>query len=186
MPKSLLSTLGVYCVGYAALNAYAQSNSAVSKEAIDVPVAAASNIVNFSEHSQALSGKKADALSQLRALAGECMEDNWDDDGASAIELEALLNTEAFVRALPDNVPLPEFAPEPDGSISLDWIQSRQSTLSLSVGRSNRLAYAWLNGTDRGHAVVRFDGLFVPTQILALIQSIVTSGSYTNASVRVA
>jgi hypothetical protein len=97
-------------------------------------------------------------ISSLRALADECSKPDWDGNGACAIDLAALQNAEAFARALPDDVPLPECAPEPDGSISLDWIQSRERLLTLSIGGGNRLAYAWLDGSDRGNAVARFDG----------------------------
>src|SRR5258706_6876016 len=106
--------------------------------------------------SQAPFGRKAAAISELRAIASNCSKGGWDSDDASAIDPVALLNAEAFVRALPDAIPLPEIAPEPDGAISLDWIQSKTRLLSLSVGSSNRLAYAWLDGSDRGHAVTYF------------------------------
>ena len=43
-----------------------------------------------------------------------------------------------FIRALLDDLPLPEFAPEPDGSISPDWIQSRNRLFSISVGSTHR------------------------------------------------
>jgi hypothetical protein len=81
-----------------------------------------------------------------------------------------------FVRSLPDGVSLPEFAPEPDGSISLDWIQSRARLYSLSIGHSNRLAYAWLDGADKGHGVVHFDGQNVPPRVLDGIKHIVGHG----------
>ena len=74
-----------------------------------------------------------------------------------------------------------EFAPEPDGSISLDWIRSRSNFFSVSVGASDRLAYAWLDGTDRGHAVARFDGDSVPSRILEGIKALVQGA---NAAVR--
>jgi hypothetical protein len=84
----------------------------------------------------------------------------------------ALQNAEMFLRALPEDLPTPEFAPEPDGSISLDWIHTRHRLFSLGVGPNDRLAYAWLDGTDKGHGVARFDGLSVPQRVLAGIQFI--------------
>lgn len=77
-----------------------------------------------------------------------------------------------FLRALPENVPLPEIAPEPDGSISLDWIDSRSRMFSLSIGGSYRLAFAWVDGADKGHGVVRFGGAAVPIRILEGIAAI--------------
>ena len=150
----------------------AGGDSAVSLEAQAVRKAA-TKIVESAERSLALFGKKATALSQLAVLATECAEQGWDGDDADAIDPIAVLWAQRFLRALPDGMPLPEFAPEPDGSISLDWIASSNRILSLSIGRSNRLAYAWLDGADKGHAVARFDGRIVPPRVLESIKGIV-------------
>lgn len=175
-------TVGVCCLGYAALNAYATPSSATSAEAASV-TRAASVLIRSAEGSHALFGAKAAAISELEMIARECAEPGWDGYGASAIDLVALENAKNFVRALPESVPIPEFAPEPDGSISLDWIQSRHRMFSLSIGSTIRLAYAWLDGSDKGHGVSRFDGFSIPARILSGIQSIMSQG---NATVRVA
>jgi len=151
-------------ISCAALNAYIPPGSAISREAQTV-TEAAFNIREVSDRSQLLFGKKADAISQLRAIAQDCAESDWHGNQASAIDAIALCNAESFVRAMPDGLPFPEFSPEPDGSISLDWIQSRHQVFSLSIGRSNRLAFAWLDGTDKGHGVVRFDGTNIPPRV---------------------
>ena len=109
-------------------------------------------------------------------MTAECAEPDWDGHGAVAIDPIAILLTGRFVRALPEGVPLPEFTPEPDGSISLDWIRSRNRLFSLSIGRSNRLAYAWLDGADKGHGVVTFDSQNVPPRVLEGIKGIVGQG----------
>lgn len=124
------------------------------------------------EDSQALFGAKANRLSYLWNLAEECSEDDWDGYGALAIHPLAVKAAESFIRALPDTFPLPEFAPEPDGSISLDWIQSKHRLFSVSAGATSRLAYAWLDGSDKGHGVARFDGTTLPLRVLQGIQSI--------------
>jgi len=177
MPEPVsVTTLGIcYLAGYAALNVYARGGSAISFEA-QAAQKAATAVVEAAERSQALFGEKAAALSQLRALANECAEQDWDGNEASAIDPLAVFMAEGFVRAMPDSLPLPEFAPEPDGSISLDWIQSRNRLFSLSIGAANRLAFAWLDGSDKGHAVSRFDGQTVPPRILDGIEAIVNHG----------
>jgi hypothetical protein len=43
----------------------------------------------------------------------------------------------------------------------------------VSVGPSGRLAFAWLDGVEKGHGVVRFDGQDVPRRILEGIKAIV-------------
>lgn len=131
-----------------------------------------SGITEKLEQSQALYGAIADALSELRALAGECAEADWDGYGAIGIHPLAVQRAEGFIRTLPQCVDLPEFAPEPDGAISLDWIRSKDRLFSLSIGTTNRLSYTWLDGTDKGHAVALFNGSSIPPRILQGIRAI--------------
>jgi hypothetical protein len=181
MPESISITMGDW-LGYATLAAYARSGSGVSAEAAAVRHSARA-VVESVERSQALFGGKAAAISDLIALANECAEPGWDGEAAAAIDPGAVAAAENFVRILPEPVPLPEFAPEPDGSVSLDWMHSRYRRFTVSVGGSNRLAFAWLDGTDKGHGVARFDGETIPARILQGIQSIMNHG---NSSVRAA
>ena len=161
--------------GYPALQAFAGGSSAVSREAEEVRKAA-KEVANTAERSQALFAEKAAAISQLAALATECAEEGWDGSSAAAIDLVAVLLAERFLRAVPNRIPLPDLAVEPDGSISLDWIRSRNHLFSVSVGRSSRLAFAWLDGADKGHGVARFDGQNVPPRILEGIEAIAETG----------
>ena len=177
-----VTTLGIILLGHACLDAYARCGTAVSAEA-KAGTRAASAIVRAAEDSQTLFGAKAGAISRLHELANECEAPGWDGAGAAAVEPQALRNAEDFLRALPPGVPLPEIAAEPDGSISFDWIQSRHRLFSLSVGSRHRLAYAWLDGTDRGHGVDGFDGTSVPPRVLFGIQSV---APHRNASVGIA
>jgi hypothetical protein len=179
MPKTISKTVGVCLVSYTALQGYAGGGSALSPEALVVGKIATA-IVNSVESSQSLFGEKSAAISRLWALANECANQGWDGEEAEAISPIAILNAESFLRAMPENFPLPEFAVEPDGNISMDWIKSRNSLFSLSIGSNNRLAFAWLDGTDKGHAVARFDGRQVPSHILEGITTVMNHG---NASV---
>lgn len=181
MPEPV-STLGLIVVGYAALQPFARASSAISTEA-QVVRKAAWDVVRHGESSQSLFGGKAAAISQVWKLADECNEPNWNGDDACPISDEAVATALSFIRALPEDLPIPEFAPEPDGSTSLDWIQSRHRLFSLSIGGTSRLAYAWLDGADKGHAVARFDGSKIPPRVIEGIQSIMNHG---NTTLRVA
>jgi hypothetical protein len=110
------------------------------------------------ERSLALFGAKSSSIDRINELALECASDGWDGDGGVSISSEVIESAISFVRALPDGFPLPDVAPEPDGSISFDWIVARTHVLSVSVGTTNRLAFAWIDETDHGHGVARFDG----------------------------
>ena len=180
MPEPVLA-IGVLA-GCGALYGAAPSGSAVSSEAQAVQRSVIA-LVETAERSHALFGDKAAAISQIWALANECGEEGWDGEDAEPVNRVAASLAAAFVRALPAGIPLPESAPEPDGSISLDWIQSRHRLFSVSAGINNRLAYAWLDGTDRGHGVARFDGQTISRRILEGICGIV---DHANASLRAA
>jgi hypothetical protein len=157
--------------GYAAVQLLARPGSALSGEAAALCSSAAA-LMESARRSEILFGAKAATLSRLWSLVDECGNANWDGEGALPVEDRAAMAAADFILALPDDVPLPDLSPEPDGSIGLDWLPSRQSALSLSIGTSGRLAYAWSDGSDRGHAVERFDGQRIPPRILASIRGI--------------
>ena len=149
---------------YALLNG-ARRSTALSREAGQVSAAVA-ELVDRRESSQHLFGEKSAAIAQLRALGEVCSKDGWDGHHAAAVDPRAVRTAELLVRALPDHVAVPTFAAEPDGSVSVDWMPTRHRVFSLSVGCTDQLAYAWLDGTDRGHGVALFDGYSVPDRIL--------------------
>lgn len=163
--------------GFTAFHAIGDEGSAISSAAKEVNRAAIA-IVASMEQSQALFGAKSEAISRLMALA-----DEYAMDETIAIQPRTILTAECFLRALPNFLPLPEFSVEPDGAISLDWIESRNRLFSLSVGANNRLAYAWLDGTDKGHGVARFDGQQIPIRV---IDGIIAITKNENASFRAA
>ncbi len=161
MPEPVLS-LGLMVAGYTAVTALSRPRSAVSAEAAAV-MQSASSVVERTEQSVALFGPKAIALSELSQLAKECAEPDWDGYGAEAMDIRALRLAQEIVRSLPDDLPMPSFSIEPDGCVSLDWMPVRGRTFTLSAGKTDRLPYAWIDGTDRGHAVARFtDGRLAP------------------------
>jgi len=124
------------------------------------------SITQYSEESFALFGSRNNLIAEIYEMSEECAKENWDGYGAVPISITTIWNTESFIRLLPVSISLPEIAPEPDGSISLDWIPGRYRTFSLSIGESNQLAYAWLEGSERGHGVARFDFQVIPGRIL--------------------
>jgi hypothetical protein len=126
-----------------------------------------------SEH---LLGRRAKAIAELSALAKECSETGWDGESAAPVSVPSFRNACDFVWALPDSLPIPEFAAEPDGAISLDWIRGPYLLLSVSIGPSQRLAWAWLDGSDSGHGVLRFDGASIPDRLLDEIRRVTSDG----------
>jgi len=154
--------------------------TAVSAEA-DTIRRSVSAVIESVHESVWLFGLRGEAVSEVLSVAAKHSQARWDGEGAEPVSVLAIDRAIAFIRALPRSIPVPEIAAEPDGSISLDWIDSRSRVLSISIGVSDRLAFAWVDGTDQGHAVARFDGERIPPLILERIRE--TMG---NASVRAA
>src|SRR4051794_11357273 len=122
------------------------------------------------EQSIALFGPQTTCISEILTIAAEHSQPNWNGEGADPVSPLATNQAVALIRALPRGFAIPEVGPDPDGSISLDWIDTRSRMLSVSVGVTDRLAFAWIDGTDRGHAVARFDRDRIPSLILDRIR----------------
>ena len=122
---------------------------------------------------ETIAERKTAALARLSELVAECSEPGWDGEDAAPVDLTAAQWAERFVCALPEGFPLPELGVDPDGSIALDWIPSRHRLWSVSIGPSGRLAYAYLDGPDKGHGVADFDGQSVPSRILQGVEIVV-------------
>lgn len=165
------SAIGVQ-LGLAALYALSRPGSAVSLEAGAVR-ATAELCIESVERSGALFGTKTAAITHIWGLATEHGVAGWDGDDAMPVSRQAIYRAVALVKSLPDGISMPEVAADPDGSVSLDWIQSRHRFLTLSIGAdNNRLAYAWIDGTDRGHAVSKFEDGATPKRLLQAIMSV--------------
>ena len=171
MFEPLSLTVGTYMLaGFAGLGSYARSSTGVSPESALLRQAA--DAVNKTARtSESLFGWKTKALHQLRVMVSENDDAGLDDPDATGIDPRALAVAEAIVEVLPEGFPLPEFAAEPDGSISLDWIRSRHRMFSVSVGVTNRLACAWIDGARKGHAVEPFDGARLPEFIESTVRA---------------
>lgn len=129
------------------------------------------------ENSRALFGPKRDALDRLYELAAECAQADWDGYGAEAVSQSAVEHSAHFIRRLPEDLPLPEISVEPDGEIALDWSPTPTQTFSVSIGTAKRMACAWVNGTEHGHAVAYSNNGEIPSRILQEIQRITNNDS---------
>jgi len=167
--------------GYTAAVALARPRSAVSAEAEAVRFNA-SMVVEQVHRSVALFGPKAVLISHLSELGEQCRKGNWDGYGAEPVLPRALRCAEELIASLPDDVPLPECSIEPDGCVSLDWMPGPNRTLTVSVGGSDRLPYAWVDGTDRGHAVAKLVDGQLPPRILTEIRRFTRHDAFLRAA----
>jgi len=161
---------------YSAPTAWLQT-SAVS-EAAGWVQRSLGNVARSSESAQSLAGREVEFQAQLRAALHELVI----DEDQYPVTTAAVRIASRFVQALPHRLPLPQVAIDPDGAISLDWVTSRTRAFSISVDDSGRLAYAWMNGSDRGHGVVRFQDS-LPSPLLSQLTELIDDN---NTGVRAA
>lgn len=163
-------TLSGLLLGWPVLSGYGRTSSAVSDEA-GIISKAADMVGDSAQRSQVIYGMKAALSSDLIHLAMESIGDGTE----TPISSRTLSAAMEFVRAMPSSWPPPEFAIEPDGGISIDWVSSPHRQLSISVSERRRIAFAWQDGSNRGHGVAQFDGLRVPREIDDLRRAIVSN-----------
>lgn len=87
------------------------------------------------------------------------------------MDQEVLRTAHSFLNALPPDLPAPSVGAEPDGDLTLEWRQSAQRTLSLSVSRNGELHFAGLLGPDLIIGAEAFSG-DVPERLLGLIRQV--------------
>lgn len=139
----------------------------------------AEQMVGRVESSDALFGDKTAVISDLWSLAASHTDVGWDGVAALPVARQAISLAVAFIRALPNYCDLPEVGVDPDGAVTLDWLPSRHRMLSISFsGSSDRLAFAWIDGTDRGNAVARFDKDLVPSMLMRAIRAIAVTSEH--------
>jgi hypothetical protein len=115
------------------------------------------------------------ARQELRDLADDCAEPNWDGYGALPVNWGAYLNAYRFLENVPLGTEVPSPGVDPDGELTFEWYRGPRRTLSISVGEEGDLNYAALIGSTRAYGQEPFLG-DVPRVIAELI-SRVTTGS---------
>ncbi len=151
--------------GYAGLATYAGLANALSGEAREARKAALA-VIHDREGSESLFGRKASARSNLQSAVVSVSPNDEQD----AVDAQTYQNALDFLLSLPDDLPAPEFGVDPDGAISFDWMPSRTRMFSISISASERVAYAWINGSDKGYGVVRFRHSAIPAPLLFVLE----------------
>ena len=160
---------------FPAIGVLARLRSGVSGSAEEVD-RKLGDVFTSSQRSRALFGSKSDAISAVWAVATEAAEEDWNGEGALAVHGVAAANALVSFKRFPHLCNARSLA-EPDGGISLDWIQSRTRIFSVSIGCNRCLPFAWLDGTSRGYGVVSFDGEDMPNRVLDEISKIRIDGT---------
>jgi hypothetical protein len=157
MHQTLSAAISI--AGITALHTLGGVDSAVSQEAKCLSNQKDSIVTSF-DLSWALFAPKSEALSQLTRRAAEHA-----NSEQSVIHPIIMANAESFLRVLSADIDIPDINIEPDGNISLDWMKSPTQVFSLSIGVSNRVACAWIDGAKNGFFVEVFHGKLIPERI---------------------
>jgi hypothetical protein len=170
-----VSAFALFCLrGPPALVEYAQPSSAVSEEANRLSDAAKS-VMRECQDSQSLFGAKANSLSELSSVISGLHV----DEDQEPVSPEAFRKARQFILALPDDLPNPTFGIDPDGEISMTWHVARTRIFSVSISESERIAYAWMDGSNSGHGVDRFRTPVLPAMLASALRTIVANGPIT-------
>lgn len=169
----MLATIPTIGVAFACghLQQLPRGNSGVSEESRAVEKAATQ--LDFkSREAVSLHTAKNALVSRLWSLMEECGEADWNGYEAAPLSLAAVEQAIEFIRAWPFENNLPDCAPEPDGSINLEWIYTRHRRATVSLDGGTRLAYAWLDGVSKGRGVAAFQNGNVPPVIVESVRGI--------------
>lgn len=102
--------------------------------------------VEYENESSNNSSVKNHAALDVILKALDDFPENWDGEGASALNRESFKNACSFAENLPLDYPLPEVSAFPDGDVILDW-SSRKGLISLQFLSNGGYVYA-LNDND--------------------------------------
>ncbi|MDO8540860.1 MAG: hypothetical protein Q7S40_10530 [Opitutaceae bacterium] len=106
--------------------------------------------------SATLSGARISALADLDGFYVIAAKHGWDGEDALPVKNEAYVNARRFLSLMPRNWSKPEISADPDGEVAVEWHGGTRRRLSISFGPDERLSYAWLNGSERGHGTDMF------------------------------
>lgn len=97
--------------------------------------------------------------------------ENWDGDGAKAIDAITTETAAGFLLQLPAHIPAPEITADTDGEISFEWYKERYRTFLISMGANRKISYSGLIGSEKWFGVVTFaDG--IPESIIQGIERV--------------
>ena len=81
---------------------------------------------------------------EVYALIDEAGEEDWDGEGALALDKETVAIALELVDRFPAYTTRPEVAATPHGEVDFDWIIDREAMLTVSVCPSKKIAFAGL------------------------------------------
>lgn len=128
--------------------------------------------VSVHVHSSVSMGQKWHAcLDQIRVLAIECSKPGWDGESAPSLSPQVFHHALAFIRTLPQAIPVPEIAATAGGEISFEWAQHARRVVTVVVAENGEVHYAALFGQKKNHGSYPLSGVFEP-ELRGLIEMV--------------
>lgn len=120
--------------------------------------------------------KKA-ALSELREMVEESQHDDWDGEGAQAVNMSSVAKARKIINGLPTSSDMPSVGIGPDGLVVLEWITSRTRRLMITVTTSDRLPFAYMSGNNSMRGVGSYFGGELPPEVTEGLKRITNHGT---------
>lgn len=76
----------------------------------------------------------------------ESSEDNWDGEGAKAVNVSSWTLAKKLIGTIPPSITMPNVFVDPDGMIEFEWYKEPKKVFSVTVESDNTLIYAGLFG----------------------------------------
>jgi len=114
--------------------------------------------------------KIEDILSDIIEIQEECSTDDWDDEGAKAISISALLEAMQFIRLLPVHLKLPDVVPSANGAINFEW-RKGDYICNVELSGASEIVYsAYFSEVNRDYGMKPYIGK-IPNKVTELIES---------------
>jgi len=117
---------------------------------------------------------KKHALSESIAQLSK-LEHDWDGEGAVAIAAPAISVALSLIEMMPETFPLPEFSPNPNGTISLYWSLPHGSA-ELEFGRT-RYSWAIVDSAGKASTICSGENRVFDLTLLDLLSALAPSRS---------
>jgi len=111
----------------------------------------------------------------VRRYGSEFGRPDWDGEGASPVQQLTVENAIRFIDALPMGYAEPDPGVDPDGELTLAWLGDKGHRLSLSIGPTGRIFYAYRIGPRRRNGTEWFTDS-IGEEILELIGTFPING----------
>ncbi len=103
----------------------------------------------------------------ISEMVAECFDENCGENSNKAVSPVTLKNAIKFAKTLPEYLQLPEYIPDDDGEICLEW-KKEEKYLSISIGVGTNCNFSYNDGTINGHGVFRFQDE-IPQMIIDIL-----------------